>query len=61
MARIDPFELLSYLESELEDDMGYNHPSRKLINAIRESVICESPKDVQKLQKFLEKERVRNE
>ena len=60
MARLDPFELLSYLESELEDDMGYTHPSRKLINAIRESIVCESPKDVQTLQTYLEKERERN-
>ena len=61
MAYIDPFDLLSNLELDIEDDMDCDHPSRKLLNAIRESIVPTSPKDEQKLEWYLEKERVRNE
>lgn len=50
MAYIDPFDLLLNLELDLEDGMGSDHPSRKLINAIRESIVPTSNEDTKQLE-----------
>lgn len=61
MAYIDPFELMQNLEAELDNCMDYYHPQRKLINAIRESIVPTSITDEKKLADSLERERARNE
>lgn len=60
MAKINPFDLLEILESELDQCMGYDHPQRKMIHAIHDSIECENLEDEQKLAIFLERERFRN-
>lgn len=60
MARIDPFQLLDNLEADLDNEMEYDHPQRKLINAIRESIVDTDTVDRMKLAVFLERERARN-